>query len=166
MKFNNVWYATPRRARSRTKWLVYDDVGTLTVEGAQFSFDGNNFRLIRQIVESAVLTRQHIDIVTYLIVCVAAALPNALIAYGAHLIFNVPVMIVFMACYSVVPISLGIGLSTKWIRVRFSSEQGEPGEAYFADGGSQGWRGMLGGTRRMFSEIQLRSPRAMHSTRT
>jgi len=156
MKFSPVWYASPRRARSRTKWLVYDDVGTLSVEGAQFSFEGNSTRLDRQIVESAVLTRQRVNIVSYLLVCLAALLPYSLIAYGAHLLFHVRVIVVLSACYSVVPIGLSIGLSTKWIRVTFSSEQGEPGEAYFADGGSQGWRGILGGTRRVFREIRLR----------
>jgi hypothetical protein len=155
MKFSRIWYATPGRARSRTKWLVYDDVGTLSVEGAQISFEGNSIRLDRQIVESAVLTRQRVNVVTYLLVCLVAFLPYALIAYGVHLVFHVPVIIVFIGCYSVVPIGLGIGLSTKWIRVTFSSEQGEPGEAYFADGGSQGWRGIFGGTRRVFSEIRL-----------
>jgi hypothetical protein len=153
--FAQIWYATPGRARSRSKWLVYDDVGTLSIDGTQFSFQGNSTRLERQILESAVLTRQRVNIVTYLLVCLVAFLPYALIAYGVHLIFHVPVIIVLVACYSVVPIGLGIGLSTKWIRIRFSSEQGEPGEAYFADGGSQGWRGIFGGTRRVFCEIHL-----------
>ena len=154
MKYDKIWYATPQRARSRTKWIVYDDVGTLAIENSQISFQGTRTRVEPTKIESLVLTRQSANIVSYFIMCLLVLPLFMLFAYIANIMFAFPIVIVLLSCYSIVAVGLILGLSTKWIRVTFYSESGEPEEVFFADGGTQGWRGILGGTRRIFNEIR------------
>ena len=154
MQFNPTWYASRQRARSRTKLLVYDDLGLLSVEGRLLSFAGGGTQFQRTIA-SVELTRQRLNLATYAIVCLLALPLYAVIAYVLRYLFHIPVVVGVAICYAVVPIGMLIGFSTRWIRVTFASgSEDAPSEAYFADAGSLGWRGIFGGTTRMFARIR------------
>ena len=100
------------------------------------------------------LTRQRVNLVTYLIVCLVALPVYLPIAFAGRVLFNFSIVSVLLACYAVVPIGLLVGLSTKWVRVTFPPELGEPSEAYFADGKSHGWHGIFGGTAEIFRTVK------------
>ena len=51
-------------------------------------------------------------------------------------------------------IGLVVSLKTKWVHVAFRDAAGQPGEAYFADGSTMGWGGILGGTQRLFEKLK------------
>ncbi len=86
MKYDIIWYATPQRARSRTKWIVYDDVGTLAIENSQFSFRGTRTQVEPTKIESLVLTRQNVNIVSYFIVCLLVLPVFMLFAYSSMIL--------------------------------------------------------------------------------
>jgi hypothetical protein len=150
MEFQPTWYATPNRARSVTKWIVYDDVGTIDVRNGQVSFQGKKLRLEWGTVTDVILTRQRVNWVSHLIVAVASLPMYLLIAFALNRMFSVPMSNVLMVCYLFVALAPLIG-STKWIRVSFGAQKGVPSEAWFADGGFLGWRGNTG---RLFDEIR------------
>jgi antibiotic biosynthesis monooxygenase (ABM) superfamily enzyme len=154
MKYDDIWYATPRRADSRTKLIVYDEVGSLIVEGAQFAFQGTKTNITLRRIEFAVLVGQKANLITYLIVSLIVLPWSLFIAYVMHSLFNCTMVVVLLLCYSVVPVGLAIGASTRWIKVSFVTDSGECEQAYFADGTAHGWGGIFGGTRRMFAELR------------
>jgi hypothetical protein len=53
----------------------------------------------------------------------------------------------------------------RWAKLRYRSPKGER-DAFFADGRNFGWRGILGGTRRIFASLQSAFPVAAGEGRT
>jgi hypothetical protein len=91
--FPNVWYATPDRAASLTKLVVFDDSGSLEVSPQECTFSGK--RGILDLDNSTVsLARQRLPWVTY-------ALLNALL---------VPVLLLYVWFL----LSAGLDLTSGW----------------------------------------------------
>ena len=152
MEFAQVWYSSETRAKSRTKFIVFDDVGTLMAEQARLEFRGRVHHIEIAPVATPLLVAQHLNTVTHVI------------ALGVSALIVVPTLAILVQNLWVIGVGLltllavdGAGIllgRTKWILIRGRNPDGTEVNCYFADGSALGWGGKFGGTRRMFNAIQ------------
>ena len=48
---------------------------------------------------------------------------------------------------------LFVGFSTRWVEIEHQSPTGDTERSYFADGFNLGWRGIFGGTKRLYGKL-------------
>jgi hypothetical protein len=147
--FPTVWYATPARVRSITKWIVFDDRGPLEISGSGLQYKGKHYGVAATQILSVKLTRQSIAWVSFLIA-------NALIvAYFLYLSPNrdQPVFLVSILIIANL-FGLSVGMGTKWIQVEYEDASGQAHTAYFADGSALGWGGIFGGTSKLYHALR------------
>ena len=70
-RFPNVWYATPEKLESTTKFVVFSDRGSLEVLPDQLQYRGKKVTLSLRKVAAVFLTRQRIPWVGYAVMNVA-----------------------------------------------------------------------------------------------
>jgi len=145
-EFPKTFYATKERVQSFTKFLIFDDRGTLWLSAGKLRFGGKKSSLEMGDVISVDLVSQRMNWVTYLIVNLIAIIFVGL--NGTEFVQLLALLIVGNAA------GILIGKSTKWILVRFRNRSGQLSEAYFADARIFGWGGLLGGTRELFEAIK------------
>ena len=149
IEFRPVWYAGKDKIESVTKFIVFDDRGTLTVAPGRMRYAGRKNSLDITDVLDLSLVKQRVNWVTYVITVSIASV---------YLLFQgfSPIAVVLIMA---VAVGLGvlIGANTKWVRVAYRAGAGTK-EAYFADGSLLGWGGLLGGTTRLFNAIAPRPP--------
>ncbi len=150
IEFRAVWYAGRDKVESVTKFIVFDDRGTLTVAPGRLRYLGRKNSLDIADVLDVSTVKQRVNWVTYVITVSIASV--YLLFQG----FSPTAIALIMA----VAVGLGalIGANTKWVRVTWRHGGGK--EAYFADGSLLGWGGLFGGTTRLFNAIapRLRRP--------
>jgi hypothetical protein len=158
--FPNVWYATPERAASLTKLVVFDDSGSLEVSPQECTFSGK-----REILDldtcTVSLARQRLPWVTYalmnaLLVPVLLLYVWSLLSAGLDLtsgwsLVGVAAVLGVMAAAN--GLGLLVGISTPWVLVEYKDEHGQVRRAYFADASGFGWGGIFGGTKRMYQAL-------------
>jgi hypothetical protein len=144
MKQQRIWYASEERAKSRVKFVVFDDVGRLTFENSRLVFAGKKHQFEISMNARPKLTRQSWNWVTYLLVGGLLALILLTFALppgrsNEALLFLIATLV----------LGVGLGKSTKWVVVEGIDKSGQVGRYYFADGASMGWGGIFGGTHRL-----------------
>lgn len=164
--FPNVWYATPDRAASLTKLVVFDDSGSLEVSPQGSIFSGKRGMLDLGI-RTVSLSRQRLPWVTYgltnamlvpvLLLFVWFLLSSRFDLTGDLYFTAVAVIIVVMAAANV--LGLLVGISTPWVLVEYKDKHGQARRAYFADASGFGWGGIFGGTKRMYQALVSSSDR-------
>jgi xanthine/uracil/vitamin C permease (AzgA family) len=50
-------------------------------------------------------------------------------------------------------LGLLVGLSTKWIMVKYKNQENNEKKAYFADASGAGWLGIFGGTQKIYEQL-------------
>lgn len=161
----NVWYASERRAKSVTKLLVYDEIGRLECAEGVFDFVSAGLHISMDRIESIDVVRQRPNYVIYLIGLAVLAPITYGIAWLSPLQYEQLLGIsleVLVAIMFLILSLLGmlVGLSTKWVRIRHLSEDGEVVHSYFADGNKRGWSGIFGGTSELYLAVTQRLERA------
>jgi hypothetical protein len=139
--------------------IVFDDVGSLDVEGDAASFTGRKYAVSLRVAQ-AELRSQAWNRTAYLWINLATlpfyfALFALLYAFGIRGLFLAAAIVVALLGIAGSNV-LGylIGQGTKWLVLTGESVDGEPVTGYFADGQLLGWSGMLGGTSRMFESVR------------
>ena len=147
IEFRAVWYAGKDRIESVTKFIVFDDRGTLSVAPGRLRYAGRKHKFDIADVLDVSMVKQRVNWVTYVFTVGIASVYLLLQGYS-------PIAVVLIMA---VAVGLGvlIGANTKWVRVTWRGAGGTH-EAYFADGALLGWGGLLGGTTRLFNAIALR----------
>lgn len=151
-QFRKILYATKQRVDSATKFLIFDDRGTLQLNAGSLRFSGKKNVIDIDDVVEADLVSQRINWVTYLIVNVVLIVYLAFIGIGLG-----PALVLLVISNAV---GILIGKSTKWVLVRYRDHSGQLREAYFADATALGWGGLLGGTRKLCEAIKEDRPAA------
>lgn len=143
-----VWYAGKDKIESVTKFIVFDDRGTLNLARGRLRYAGRKHTLDIADVVDVNMVKQRVNWVTYVITVGIVSI--YLLFQG----FSPLAVVLIMA----VAVGLGvlIGANTKWMRVTWRGARGETREAYFADGSLLGWGGLFGGTTRLFDAIAPR----------
>jgi hypothetical protein len=159
--FPSVWYATPDRAGSLTKLVVFDDAGSLEVSPRGSAFSGRNGRIDLGGISSVSLSRQRLPWVTYALVN-AVTLPALALPVGVLLGMRPDLaggwwlaLVASLVGLMVAANALGVlvGISTRWVVVDYTDEYGQVWRAYFADASGLGWGGIFGGTRRVYRAL-------------
>lgn len=147
--FPKVWFASEQRVKSPTKFLVFDDRGPLDVssEGIEFRGKRGSISISGSAIRDISISRQKLNWVTYLIV-------NALLVVYFLLTSTT---IAFMLWILILGNGFGVlvSLSTKWVVVEYSGQDGILKKVHFADGSAFGWSGLFGGTLGIYREIRV-----------
>jgi hypothetical protein len=151
--FDNIWYATEKRARSATKLIVYDDIGTLIIKGNGLLFAGSKTDQIFEEIHDISLSRQSLNWITYLVAIVVFTPINWVCYLIFNALFDISVQSFAAVILSIIACGILAGLSTKWIIIEHRSINGELTRSYFADGSKIGWGGIFGGTRKLHSDL-------------
>lgn len=159
--FPSVWYATPDRAGSLTKLVVFDDAGSLAVAPQGCAFSGKNGRIDVGGISAVSLSRQRLPWGTYALVnavtvpvlalpvwLLLGSRPELAVGWGLALVAG-------LVCLLVAGNALGVlvGISTRWVVVEYADEHGQARRAYFADASGFGWGGIFGGTQRVYRAL-------------
>lgn len=147
--FASVWYATPEKIESMTKFLVFNDRGSLDVLPDEIQYRGKKVTVSMRKVIAVSLTSQRIPWVTYAIMNVAVIAYHA-VMYSDKL--NLGVMAGILVAANL--LGLVICASTKWVMVEYQDESNQSQKAFFADGSTLGWGGILGGTTGLYRAIK------------
>lgn len=148
--FLEAWFATQSRVESISKLWVLSDRGTLDVHPGGLSFSGKQYRLRIENVEHVRLVRQQIPWVTLLLSngLVVLMMETGLLSYRLRSVTGVIVLTLLNAAM------LAIGLSTKWVEVKYRDDCGNEQLAYFANASGFGWGGIFGGTAQMYEQLK------------
>jgi hypothetical protein len=167
--FASIWYATPERIESMTKFVVFSDRGSLDVFPDRIEYKGKESAVSMRSVTAVSLTGQQIPWVTYAIVnvpvvgCLAAVMVMMAGLFDAVwdeinagmrvalIAAMVATIIIMIAAFL---FGLLIAASTKWVAVEYQDESNQSQKAYFADGSLLGWGGIFGGTRGLYHRIK------------
>jgi hypothetical protein len=159
--FPNVWYATPARAASLTKLVVFDDSGSLEVSPQESFFSGRRGRIDLGSASVVSLTRQRLPWVIYALINAALVPPLLLFPWfllGSRLDFTSGfglVVVVGLVAVMIASNAIGmlVGINTPWVLVEYEDKDGQFQQAYLADASGFGWGGIFGGTKRIYQAI-------------
>jgi hypothetical protein len=148
--FLEAWFATQSKVESISKLWVLSDRGTLDVHPDGLSFSGKQYRLRIENVEHVRLVRQQIPWVTLLASngVLILGMETGLLSYRLQSVTGIVVLTLLNACV------LAIGLSTRWVEVKYRDDSGTEQLAYFANGSGFGWGGIFGGTAQMYEQLK------------
>ncbi len=110
----NIWFASEKRALSASKFLVYDDQGSLEVDGDKLIFLSSKERLIFDQIQDISLSRQRWNWITW-ILGLLIILP---IYFVCYLFFSALLNwgdIFIYLCLACVVVGIFMGFKTKWI---------------------------------------------------
>jgi hypothetical protein len=146
--FSSVWYATPERVASPTKFVVFDDKGTLQLSpDTGITFQGRKGAICIPAAElkKVELVRQTVNWFVYVVI--DAAMIYVLYQQG----WGLTAIVALVAVSNV--FGLLIGMNTRWVKVEWETED-EVHAAYFAHAGAMGWSGVGGGTGKMYEAMK------------
>lgn len=146
--FENMWYASAKKAKSRSKRIVYDDKhGVLTINRTNntFSYLGDKVRIENAVVKAVASRKQSFH-------------------YWGYAVYALPLIIFYVAKQDVLYGMLGIlagvlvgsfiWYSMKWIVIEYQMPNKDKLEwAWFYDGSYNGWGG-IEGTSKKLKEIK------------
>ena len=145
METSNIWLADPETFNKTLKSLVHDDKGIIQIENEQIIFVGKKgTRKIEDIKEVSLVNSKFNWgnlFVTVLAAIVYGFLNNKSNLFtGSILVFAILMFLLLM-------------IKQKWIKIYFKDETGSK-VVYISDGSGMGWKGMFGGTEKLFYEIK------------
>ena len=157
--FLEAWFATQSKVESISKLWVLSDRGTLDVYPDGLSFSGKQYRLRIENVEHVRLVRQQIPWVTLLLSngLLVFMMQTGLLSYRLQSVTGIVMLTLVNAAV------LAVGLSTRWVEVKYQDDSGNDQLAYFANGSSFGWGGIFGGTVQMYEQLKAIEARAVPS---
>lgn len=143
---SDVWYSSERRFRSPLKMRPRDDFGTLLLAPGEVRFRGENGPIVCAEVVGIALVRQPMPWMAWLMINLGMiAMP--LVGYTRVLTWDHPPTVLALLVVNAF-FFLMVGL-TRWVEITYSNMSGPSNRAYFADGSTMRWGGLLGGTRRL-----------------
>lgn len=167
-------YASEERAGSVTKFLSFDDRGTLQATDGGLYFAGRKQQFHLSKIQRVSLAKQRTAWKTHLLVntaCLGASVlcaaitagPTAarmvekrpeggfgqayLLAFGVQLGFFIVLQLLASLW------GLFIGSQTKWVRVDHRDSSGQPRASFFAVNSALGWGGIFGGTQQLYDRL-------------
>src|SRR5262245_27352470 len=148
-RFPTVWYASPEKAASVTKFFVFEDRGALEVSPNEIIFEGKKRALTLRDIVNVTLTRQRFPWVAYLLANLVVVAYEMLTPVGRLSVEGVAVLLVAANLLAIV-----MSLSQRWVLIEYRDESGQERRVYFADGSANGWGSMFGRTTRLFRGIE------------
>lgn len=147
-KSPKVWYASEKRINSITKFLVFDDSGTLEISNKTIEFRGpkNTINIDKNNIKNISLVKQKINWVTYVISNIALLI--YIKSRGVELNATVLVYFIIFNIFGFL-----VGMNTKWLEITYT-ENGADKKVYFASAGMLGWSGIFGGTKKIYDSLQ------------
>jgi len=143
-----VWYASEKRIKSITKFVVFDDSGTLEISDKAIKFIGpiHKITISKSDIRDISLVRQNINWIAYGAMNIIALIYIKSLGWD----FDTTTLI-----YLIIANIWGlvIGLSTKWIAITYG-ENGIDKTAHFASADMAGWSGILGGTKKIYDSLK------------
>jgi hypothetical protein len=151
--FQHVWCASESRLRSRSKVLVYDDVGTLTIDGGAAEFRGPKLNFALSDLEEPQLVRQSMPWIAYLAANVLLLPAHAIVVFVLQSLLKLDAWRLYFAFVLLCnALGLLVGFSTMWVRISGKSNTGKQSNFFVADASQRGWGGIMGGTRRLLEQ--------------
>jgi hypothetical protein len=151
MRFESVWYASEAKVRSRSKFIAFDDTGTINLFADAIVFRGRRTRVEVLNVAEPRLVRQSWPWTSFIIVNLVV-LPAHLFFLGALRVGILPWLPILIIGVNALAASLG--RSVKWVVATGRMDGGVVARCYFADGSAFGWGGVFGGTKRLHRSLR------------
>jgi hypothetical protein len=159
--FPNAWLAGSRRANSIWKFLVYEDIGTLSITPNGIWFRGRKGHSLSAAwsdIDNVEMRKQNaawaLQACLVGIACLITLL-NGLTGEGPFLHY-VLVALGIAAFFGVFGRSMADRYKVPWIVVTYRDHRSEHHEAWLADGSRVGWGAMDGGTQKIQAAIAAR----------
>jgi len=150
----NIWYASENRAMSSFKLIAYDEKGRIELNNNDnIIFIGSNSKIIIENISSISMGYQRFKWMTWCIT-LAFFLPVYYIMFIYISKISVYLSEIFMYLF-LLCILFGISffLMMKWVIVESIDSDGKITKYYFYDGGKNGWRGVFGGTNKLYKHL-------------
>ena len=142
---NNVWLAEPERFEKTSKSLVYDDKGELVIDQAQLTF-------IREKRTRDFGQPSEVDLI-YAKFAWGNFLYTMVFTLGYIFLFKLSSTLTVILLFFNVFIFVLLWRGHKWIRIKFQEEE-QPKVVYISDSSGAGWKGIFGGTGKLFAKIK------------
>jgi len=126
--------------------MATSDKGAIELLGDGLAFHGAKVTIAARPVTSVQLVGQRLPWPSYVVTTIACVAVLLMVGW--------PVAAVLVVTAVADLFGLKIGINTKWILVGFVDPFGLERQAYFADGSSRGWGGILGGTEQLRRRIE------------
>lgn len=149
-KISDVWYSSEKRTRNSFKLYVYDDLGTLEIEPGQITFTGHKQTLRIRDVRHISLVRQAWNWKMYALVNIVLLPVYFLLYWFLNPIIKIEATTIIVAVIIMNFLGLLVGFSTRWVKIEHGGSADSFYHSYFADGSDKGWRGVFGGTKKLY----------------
>ena len=150
----DIWYASENRAMSSFKLMAYDEKGRIELNGNDnIVFIGSDRKIIIENISTISMGYQRFKWMTWCIL-LAFVLPTYYIIF--ILISKISVYISEIFMYLVllcILFGLSFFLMMKWVIVEAIDSDGKLTKHFFYDGGKNGWRGIFGGTNKLYKHL-------------
>ncbi len=159
-QFTNVWLSDESHTKSLVKWISFVDCGNLNIGPERLTFQGKNNALSIKYITQIGLVRQKYPWLSS-IVLHGTLLTLYLFALliSLHLFADQSSRLSLFTIFcliQILPTSLGVAmfLGTKWVEIEYKDEEDKICHIYLADGGWNGWSGILGGTKEIYQTLR------------
>ena len=144
-KIHTIWLANSERFNKTLKSVAYDEVGFITITEKEFLFEGNKGKRIFKAPFTIKLVYTRFPLFNFILAI------GIVIAYGI-LRHKSPEYTGIMLTTILILFSL-LRLQQKWILVEYKNKS-KTDRIYLSDGSMRGWKGVFGGTRRLYKILQ------------
>ena len=144
-KTDNVWLTEPERFNKMFKSVVYDQFGSLVIHSNEIIFTSNKGKKILKAPFTIKLVYTRFPLFNFILAI------GIVIAYGI-LRHKSPEFTGIMLTTILILFSL-LRLQQKWILVEYKNKS-KTDRIYLSDGSMRGWKGVFGGTRRLYKILQ------------
>lgn len=150
---NDIWYANQERASSSLKFIAYDAKGVFDFGDHDIIFKGGGIEVVIGRNSTICMGHQRFKWLSWLIVIAFSLLIYGPI-YWIMSIISGFIANAFLYLY-IICIFNGIGINffMKWVVVENVNQDGITIKHYFFDGGRSGWRGIFGGSSKLYRKI-------------
>jgi hypothetical protein len=141
----DIWLTHPERFSKTIKSVVFDDKGSLKIENNLIRFKGQKGIIDIQNIEDISLVNSKFNWGNFILVVIFT------ISYGVFAIKSYLFTGVILTF--VISIFFLLKAKQKWIKIDFDSDN-KDNTIYLSDGSGRGWKGMFGGTEKLFNKMK------------
>jgi len=154
-EFSSIWFATEKQIKNRFRFFNFSDRGSLNSSLGELHFKGNKYNIVIKNIKS-------IDVAYPLVPwgSLALALIFVVMFFGVFGWFTRSavtfpfVLIFFVYLVLFVPFVTLIQKIMLWVEVVYLDNDNTLQYAYFFDGSSLGWKGILGGSLELYKRLR------------
>jgi len=144
-KIDNVWLSESDRFNKIFKSVVYDQFGTITIHSKEIMFEGNKSTKVLRAPFSIKLVYTRFPLFNF-ILAIGITMGYCIFRHKSPEFTGI-VLVADLAVFSI------LRLQQKWILLEYKGKS-KTEQVYLSDGSIRGWKGLFGGTKKLYSTIK------------